>query len=86
MHGDNIPTMMSLPTGLKTSGANSKGVIGATYYRVTRKHLQSYVDECVFRYNVKGISVIEKMNMAIVNCRSRLTYKDLISSTKIYHG
>lgn len=62
-----------------------RAVIGV-FYKVSRKHLQRYVDEIVFKFNQRGTGVFEKIRMCIENCRSKLKYKDLLYSQDIYYG
>ncbi|HBC31665.1 MAG TPA: hypothetical protein DC024_10545 [Clostridiales bacterium] len=48
------------------------------YHFTTRKHLQKYVDEFVFRYNTREHSVQNRFNLLLSNLENRLTYKELI--------
>ncbi len=54
-----------------------RSVVGI-YHSLTRKHLQKYVDECVFRYNTRKLKEGERMNKMLSLCCTRLTYKNLI--------
>jgi len=56
-----------------------RSVIGI-YHHVTRKHMQKYVNEFVFRYNCRNLGVQEQMNIFIKNMDCRLKYKDLIAA------
>ncbi|WP_285945725.1 transposase, partial [Thomasclavelia cocleata] len=40
----------------------TKRMIFGTYYSVSKKHLQRYIDEYVFRFNTRNISDIERFN------------------------
>lgn len=50
-----------------------------TYHDVCRKHLQSYVDEFVYRYNLKGFTSSDKFHWLLSNCNIRTTLKELKS-------
>lgn len=47
------------------------------YNHVSRKHLQWYVDEFVYRYNMRQFTDSDKFNHLIFNCGIRTKYKDL---------
>jgi len=48
------------------------------YNHVSKKHIQFYVDEFVYRYNLRKHDDSDKFNWLILNCAVRTTYKDLI--------
>lgn len=48
------------------------------YNHVSKKHLQFYVDEFVYRYNMRKHPDSDKFNWLNVNCGVRTRYKDLI--------
>lgn len=50
------------------------------YNSVSRKHLQAYVDEFVFRYNLRRMQNSERFNFLILNSGIRTKYKDLINA------
>ncbi|MNJ89863.1 ISXO2-like transposase domain protein [compost metagenome] len=50
------------------------------YNSVSRKHLQAYVDEFVFRYNLRRMQNSERFNFLILNSGIRTKYKDLIDA------
>lgn len=53
-----------------------RGIFGI-YHFTSRKHLQMYVDEFVFRYNTRDIGTEDRMNLLLSNMENRLTYKML---------
>lgn len=54
-----------------------RGIIGI-YHFVSKKHLQYYVDEFVFRYNLRKISDSERFNGMLKRFEKRITYSQLI--------
>lgn len=48
------------------------------YHSTSKKHLQMYVDEFVFRYNTKNSKESNRFNLMLANTEHRLTYKELI--------
>ncbi|MDE7073610.1 MAG: IS1595 family transposase [Odoribacter sp.] len=55
-----------------------KRCIYGTYHKVSRKHLQKYVDEVVYRFNRRKLSLQELFDTALSCLNFRITYKDLI--------
>lgn len=53
-----------------------RGITGI-YHFTSRKHLQYYIDEFVFRYNSRMFSEAERFNILLKNLENRLTYKEL---------
>lgn len=53
-----------------------RGILGI-YHKVTRKHMQKYVDEFVFRYNTRKESQTDRMNLFLLHTKRRTTYKVL---------
>lgn len=54
-----------------------RGLLGI-YHSTSKKHLQIYVDEFVFRYNTRGYEESERFNLLLANTEVRTTYKELI--------
>lgn len=50
------------------------------YNHVSRKHLQKYVDEFVYRYNLRKLIDSDKFNYLVANSNVRTKYKDLINA------
>jgi hypothetical protein len=55
-----------------------RGIFGI-YHFTSKKHLQMYVDEFVFRYNTRDTTEAIRFNMLLSNTQNRLTYKELIN-------
>lgn len=55
-----------------------RGIFGI-YHFTSKKHLQKYVDEFVFRYNNREISTSNRFDAMLSNIEYRLTYKSLIN-------
>lgn len=55
-----------------------RGIIGI-YHFTSKKHLQRYVDEFVFRYNTRKRSESGRFNLLLANTEIRTTYKGLIN-------
>jgi len=54
-----------------------RGIIGI-YHFVSRKHLQAYVDEFVFRYNTRDNTEGGRVNFLLANIGVRTTYRRLV--------
>ena len=54
-----------------------RGIYGI-YHFTTKKHLQKYIDEFVFRYNTRKHSEIDRFDLLLSNMGVRTTYKGLI--------
>lgn len=56
-----------------------RGIIGI-YHRISKRHLQKYVDEFTFRYNTKHLTTGDRIEMLLgMVMGNRLLYKQLIS-------
>jgi transposase-like protein len=54
-----------------------RGIFGI-YHFTSKKHLQLYVDEFVFRYNTRHNGESQRFNILLANCDTRTSYKELI--------
>lgn len=54
-----------------------RGIYGI-YHFTTKKHLQKYIDEFVFRYNTRKHSETERFDLLLLNMEVRTTYKGLV--------
>lgn len=64
--------------GIEGSWTLLKRCYMGTYHYMSRKHLQKYVDEVVFRYNTKTMKEGQRFNYGISRIYGRLKYKRLI--------
>lgn len=55
-----------------------RGIYGI-YHFTSKKHLQMYVDEFVFRYNTRNGNESDRFNLLLCNIENRITYKELIN-------
>lgn len=55
-----------------------RGIVGI-YHFTSRKHIQKYVDEFVFRYNTRNSGEHQRFNLFLQNTEHRLTYNELIN-------
>lgn len=53
--------------GIENVWSHFKRMIFGTYYNVSKKHLQRYVDEFIFRFNTRKIGEIERFEL-ILQC------------------
>lgn len=54
-----------------------KRTVSGTYHHTSKKHLQSYVDEFVYRYNTRKLPPSDRFHWILANCNVRTTLKDL---------
>jgi transposase-like protein len=64
---------------MESSWTQFKLTINGTYVRPTRKHLDKYKSEFVFRYNNRHLGVQGQIDCVIANMECRLKYKDLVA-------
>ena len=62
---------------IESSWKIMKNSLRDMYNSVSRKHLQTYVDEFVFRFNTRKIKSGERFNYLLLNSNVRTKYKDL---------
>ncbi len=55
-----------------------RGILGI-YHFTSKKHLQKYIDEFVFRYNTREHLEGSRMDLFFMNTEVRTTYKELIN-------
>lgn len=71
--------LLSINTNsIENAWTHLKRMIAGTYYKLSKKHLQSYVDEFVFRFNTCKHTISQRFNLLLCNFEYRLTYKELI--------
>lgn len=54
-----------------------RGVIGVYHYW-SKKHMQKYIDEFVYRFNIRELTNRDKFDRLLENLEYRLTYKELV--------
>jgi transposase-like protein len=52
--------------------------LNGIYHKVSKKHLQKYVNEFVFRYNTRQETVANRFNLLLQNISRPIQYKELI--------
>ena len=55
-----------------------RGIFGINHF-TSKKHLQLFVDEFVFRHNTRNGSESDRFNLLLSNIENRITYKELIN-------
>ena len=58
--------------------ANLKRSILGVWHSISKKHLQRYVDETVFKYNFRNSTFGDMLREILSKCDRRLTYKRLV--------
>lgn len=59
-----------------------KRSVSGMYNHVSKKHLQKYVDEFVYRFNLRKVSDQEKFRYLLSNSNIRTTYQELTTLVK----
>jgi len=59
--------------------SNIKPAMGATYNRVTEKHMNRYLNEYAARFNTRGMTSVERLEYFIRRCDCYLSYEKLIA-------
>lgn len=73
---DNITT-----NRIEGAWTHFKRMVKGTYRTLPKKYLQRYVDEFVFRYNLKDIDNSDRFNCFLCCSDSRYTYKHIRAAT-----
>ena len=60
-------------------GLLKRGLLGI-YHNTSKKHLQMYIDEFVFRYNTRQLNNCQRFDILLSNMTNRLKYRELVSS------
>lgn len=68
---------MAHTNGIENFWSHLKRGIEGIYHWVSKEHLQSYVDEFTFRFNIRHASTNDKFDFSLINS-TKLTYKELI--------
>lgn len=56
-----------------------RGIIGV-YHSVSKKHTERYLNEFIFRHNLKSQEIGGMFNTILINTQGRLTYKALVNA------
>jgi len=64
---------------IESAWRSFKRMASGTYSHVSKKHLQSYTDEFVYRYNMRKHPESDKFLWLIANCNIKTTWKELKS-------
>jgi transposase-like protein len=62
--------------------ANVKRTYTGTYHKMSKKHIQRYMDEITFRYNTRHMESGERLNLIMGKVSMKLTYK-MINDEKV---
>lgn len=71
----------NLPSDIPTIGTSTSIELlfrFGIYYHWSKKHMQLYIDECVYRFNTRNLSDRERFDLFLKNIECRMTYKQLI--------
>lgn len=64
---ENGNSTMICTNGIENAWSHLKRTIFGTYYHVSKKHLQRYVDEFIFRFNTRNIGDIDRFELFLHN-------------------
>lgn len=64
---DNGERTMICTNGIENAWSHFKRMLFGTYYQVSKKHLQRYVDEFVFRFNTRNVGEFERFELYLQN-------------------
>lgn len=64
--------------GIENFWSHLKRSIIGVYHQVSKKHLDRYVNEIVFKYNNRNLDTQSQLDCILKNTNCRLTYKELI--------
>ncbi len=62
---------------IEASWTHLKRMVIGTYRKTSKKYLQKYVDEFVFRYNLRDVSDSDKFNLLLCCADTRVTHKQI---------
>ncbi|HVW94334.1 MAG TPA: IS1595 family transposase [Mucilaginibacter sp.] len=65
--------------GIENFWSHLKRSIIGIYHQVSRKHLNRYVDESVFRYNNRNLDAQSQIDAILANSECRLKYNELVT-------
>jgi transposase-like protein len=57
-----------------------KRTIGGTYYQISEKHTQKYLNECQARFNSRDVTPFDRICLFLSNCKGNIMYKTLIAN------
>ena len=69
---------MAHTNGIENFWSHLKRGVDGIYHWVSKEHLQSYVDEFIFRFNIRDASTNDKFDYSLTHS-SKLSYKELIN-------
>lgn len=76
----NYVNAMAHTNGIENFWSHLKRTIDGTYHWCSKKHLQAYVNESMFRYNSRKEKSNERFNLIFSHVIGRLTYQELIAN------
>jgi len=66
--------------GIECAWSHLKRMIFGVYYKVSKKHLQRYLNEFTFRYNTRSINECTRLKEMMKNIQHPLKYNQLIAA------